>query len=332
MSTPSRRLLIDARYAGMHGIARYSSEIKRRLTLPWSPFVPHARPGEPRDALSWDRLRLRPDDVLYSPGYSSGYARCTQYLTLHDLIHLEVAEPTAMDRLRRAYYECVLKPIIRKARLVFTVSDTSADALRCWIGDPRVEVVNAGNGCSTVFTTDGPAASVRGAPYFLYVGNFRQHKNPEPVFHGLRQVPDARLVVVTNDVTAARLMAVRASIEDRVDILSSVDDEALANYYRGAVALTFPSKIEGFGLPAVEALRCGTPVIYSRQCASVHEICGGKHAVDDPDDWAEFAGAMKQVLEHREVNRVLAPEDYSWSRVAERVEAALRGRLFEVAS
>ena len=191
----------------------------------------------------------------------------------------------------------MVKPAVREARHVLTVSDTSANDIRNWIDDENVTVHNAGIGCSSAFTREGPACEFD-RPYFLYVGNFKTHKNPGPLFEAMASFHDHLLVVVSTDVTAARVMAEQCAIVERVKILTKVSDTALASLYRGSDALVFPSRWEGFGLPALEALMTGTKVVYCSAAASVSDLChGGQFAVEDATDAGEFRRQMALAID-----------------------------------
>src|SRR5690606_5985220 len=94
-----------------------------------------------------------------------------------------------------AYYSGPVRTVVRRAGVVLTVSDTSARAIRDWIDDDAVEIVNAGNGCSAAFRPRTGVASAAD-PYLLFVGNGRAHKNLDVVLDALIAARDARLVAV----------------------------------------------------------------------------------------------------------------------------------------
>jgi hypothetical protein len=122
--------------------------------------------------------------------------------------------------------------------------------------------VNVGNGVSELFFQ--PTAAQRSGKDLLYVGNLKPHKNPGPVFAALRRVRDARLTVVTSDVAGVHALSRTHGVEDRVRTVASCTDQQLRDLYASSTALLTPSLREGFGLPAVEALAVGTPVIHWR--------------------------------------------------------------------
>ncbi|MEZ0342868.1 glycosyltransferase [Mycobacterium sp. pV006] len=315
----NRTVYIDNRYTGDHGIARYAREVVRGLNLAWTPLPGKYRPGSLIDAVDRHRMFLPSDALLYNPGYTAGPSRACQLLTLHDLTHLRTSGTRRL--VQRVYYDRVVKPAIERCGHVVTVSETSATDLRNWLGE-QVEVHNAGNGCSDVFAFDHGGA-VFERPYFLFVGNFKAHKNPAPLFRAMQSFPDHQLIVVSSDHTSAMRLATACKIEDRIQVRAGIDDIALARLYRGAEALVFPSLWEGFGLPVVEALKSGTKVVYAAGATSVAEICDGtQYPVEDATSPEHLVAAMKTAL-HGTFEPPTNLADYSWTSVSTKVEAVV---------
>lgn len=298
-------ILVDVRDAGEHkrygvnhGIARYAREIIPRLTIPWLPFDGPFRRATPLDAVNPRRMALGRSAVLYSPGFNAGVGRCAQLLTLHDLTHLRA--PTArLPWISAAFYEFVVKPAARHTGHVLTNSATSADDIGNWLADDRVIVHDTGIGCSAEFSTGGAAATFE-RPYFLYVGNFKAHKNAAAAFAAMSAFGDHLLVAVVApaDVATATALAGQHRVADRLVVRTAVSDAELAGLYRGAEALLFPSLWEGVGLPVIEALKTGTKVVHSAAATAVAEICRGtQFAVDDATDHAQFAERMIAALD-----------------------------------
>jgi|GEM_PF-2415838 len=281
-------LYVDTSRDGMHGIGRYSREVVSRLDLDWTDLGQRFRRPLPVDAVNPKRMSLSKNDVVYAPGFNAGITRATQLLTIHDLIHLQV--PSEGSPLKSLYYERIVKPAVKNAGLVFTVSGTSARHIANWLDDDSVEIVNTGNGVSSEFTPDGPAQQ-NAMPYFAYVGNLREHKNVDVVLDALRSLDGFGMVLVTSDEPEAHRRVIERGLVGRVVVKNGVDDAELAAIYRGAVAIVMPSTIEGFGLPAAEAVACGRPVAYWQGCESVAEIVGdfgiGVERARDVDEWVE---------------------------------------------
>ncbi|MBD3943934.1 glycosyltransferase family 4 protein [Microbacterium sp. NEAU-LLC] len=314
-------LYVDDRYRGAHGIGRYAGEVLPRLRPEWRPLGLDGNPHSPLDAFR--RLPgVAHDSLVYSPGYGALLRAPRQVLTVHDLIHLQVPWPGRMKF--AAYYGGPVRRTVRKAGLVLTVSETSARAIREWLRDDAVRVVNAGNGCSAAFRPDGPVGTAA-EPYVIFVGNTRLHKNLDVVLRALALAPDVRLraVLPQHEIADAASRASAAGVADRVEWLHGVDDDRLAALYRGASATVMPSTLEGFGLPALESISSGVPVIYWQGCEAVAEIVGDRGwSVETSGDAAPWAAAMTEAV--RAPRRVDPPVgEYDWDRTAAVISDAL---------
>ena len=312
------RLFVDTSWRGQHGIGRYSNEIISRLTLDHERFSLGHSPSSLLGILS--HRPGRRDDVIYSPGYNAGLATGIQIVTVHDLIHLR--EPSLKYQ---AYYKHLVAPAIRRARLVFTVSETSREEIIDWLDDPNVEIVVTGNGRSDAFTPNA-SSTASGRRYVLYVGNLKPHKNFGVVINTLRTMPDIDLVTVTPDPAATARLATSAGFGSRTRALGSLTEIELRDLYRGAQATLMPSIVEGFGLPALESISSGTPVIYWSGCRSVGEIVGNAgyaaSSATDVEEWRALIGATESSPIAAET-MVARSKNYDWSLVTSTVESHL---------
>lgn len=319
-------LYVDDRYRGAHGIGRYAREVLPRLRPDWRSLGLSGSPHSPFDAFR-PLPRLGREDVVYSPGYGALARAHRQVLTIHDLIHLRAPWPGRAKF--AAYYAGPVRHAVRKSGLVLTVSETSARDIREWVRDDAVRVVNAGNGCSAAFGPDGPVEAAE-QPYVVFVGNTRRHKNLDVVLRALAMTPDVRLVTVVPAAEAAAVesRATALGIRDQVSYLNGVDDARLAGLYRGAIATVMPSTLEGFGLPALESVACGTPVIFWRGCAAVAEIVGDRGwAMATSEDAAEWAAALVAAAGAPRRVDPPAPGAYDWDRTAGSVSDVLEQHL-----
>ena len=259
-------ILADGRWRGAHGIGRFATEVLGRL-----PGVRLLEGGEslflsPLDPL-WISKKIRKERprAYFTPGFNPPlFSPVPFVLTLHDLIHLKV--PEEGSPLKRLYYERVVKPALFKAFRVLTVSEWSKGEILAWSGLPGEGVVVAGNGVEPSFSPEGPRHAP-GYPYFLYVGNRKPHKNLPLLFSAFSRanLPRGFRLLLSGDPDAdTGNLLKRLGIEERVVFLGEITEEDLPSVYRGAAALLFPSRIEGFGLPVLEALACGTRVLASR--------------------------------------------------------------------
>jgi glycosyltransferase involved in cell wall biosynthesis len=326
-----RNIVVDERWGGEHGIGRFAAEVVARLDVPFSALGGSGSPTSVLDVLSVRRARLPATSVLYSPGFNAGLTLARQVLTIHDLIHLQI--PSEKSFAKALYYNQVVKRAIKRAGVVMTVSATSARAIAEWVDAPSVEIVVVGCGRSRAFALDGPTASFD-RPTFLYVGNLKPHKNVDVLFAALALRLDYDLLVVTSDVDQAEAAVAAAGLAGQVTIRTGVSDDELASLYRGAAGALQPSVLEGFGLPVLEAMACGTRVASWVGCESVEEIRSDTgvtvQSATSADEWAR---AMDTLVEQAAAGPLGMPaawnELYSWDGVGERVSAVLRsaGRL-----
>lgn len=311
---------VDTRWDGLHGIGRYAREVCSRLTVPWRSLALEGSPSSPAGALA-----KVPAGLVYSPGYNGFRRADRQVLTLHDLIHLETPWPGRAKYL--AYYNAVVKPVVKQSGIVITVSETSRRAVAAWLADPSVEIVNAGLGSSPAFRADVRPAESQDR-YLMYVGNTRAHKNIAVVLDAMTRVPSARMrmLIPVSEHDKARRMFAERGLSDRVALLAGVSDDDLASQYRGAAATVMPSTLEGFGLPALESVMTGTPVLYWHGCLAVAETVGKRgHAVEAAHDVEEWGDAIEDAL--ADPSRVDPPtRAYDWDATAETVTGVLTSR------
>lgn len=321
-------LVVDQRWRGQHGIARYSVEVLKRLDLDYVGLDSRLSPTSPLDAFSPSRQGLPRGTVIYTPGFNAGFTSAKQILTVHDLIHLQDQAENSL--LKKLYYDRIVKPAIVKAGTVFTVSETSAAQIRKWVANDSVQVVVTGCGVSPEFQPEGTADN-RATGKFLYVGSIKPHKNVGVILRALLSSQDFELLIVTNDVQEASSLASEVGVTQQVTILSGLSDAELSALYRSARALLIPSTLEGFGLPAAEAIACGATVLYWAECESIHEIVGSDGiALHSSSDAAEWAVAMESTSRSSQVkikpNKTWLAK-YSWDSVAKIVNAQLRETL-----
>jgi len=303
----------DHRWCGPHGIGRFASEIRQRLS-DWIDVPLEGSPTAPTDSLRVAACLSRCNAAaFFSPGFNvPAWTKCPVVCTIHDLIHVHFAAESSL--LKRGYYRFVQAPIVRRAPVTLTVSEYSRQQIVEWYGVPEDRVVVVGNGVSPEFSETGKK-HVSDLPYVLYVGNAKPHGQTSC---GLK------LATVPTD----ELLQQVANLPN-VEFCSGVDDRKLAELYRGASAVVLPSYYEGFGLPLVEAMACGSPVIASNR-TSIPEVLDGAGFLFEPDDVDQLATLMSSLIrrsdDRRDQRRQRGLEraaTFRWSLVADRVKLAL---------
>jgi glycosyltransferase involved in cell wall biosynthesis len=271
-----------------------------------------------RDAF-WYPLALsrrRKADVLHCPTYRGPLRPALPLVvTVHDLAVFR--HPEAFNRWTRSYSPRVVPRVLAAARRVIAVSEFTkrelVELLR--VADEKIRVVP--NGVDAEFSREGPAAT---GDYVLAVGTLEPRKNLASLVEAARR-NDVELRVV-----GARGWGGVELAGNGVRWLGEVNDADLARLYRGAACLAYPSVYEGFGIPVLEAMACGTPVVTSRGTA-MEEIADGAAVLVDPSDPAELAAGIERAAAERDslVARGLErARSFRWDAVAEATVAVYR--------
>jgi glycosyltransferase involved in cell wall biosynthesis len=266
--------------------------------------------------------------VYFSPGFNPPlFCKAALIFTIHDLIHLSL--PGGNGWAKRAYFEQVVYPSARRAFRILTVSEYSKREIVKWSRLPEDRVIVAGNGVDGSFSPDGPRHEC-GTRYVLYVGNHRLHKNLDRLFAAFRDISDPGLALMMSGspTEEIRQRLARAGIAKRVRFAGPMNDTELAALYRGAEVLILPSVLEGFGLPVIEAMASGTPVVAARS-SCLPEIAGGAAVFVDPLDSNDIRRGMEHVLGSADVRANLREQGFlrasrfTWDQVANRVNREL---------
>lgn len=324
-------IYFDTRWNGNHGIGRFSTELQNRLpgVVPLRIIGPKLSPFDP--LASTLALASRKAGFFLSPGFNAPLASPIPFaFTIHDLVHLRVPEESSA--VRRLYYRTVVRPAARKAWRILTVSEHSRAEILAWSGLPPEKVQVVGNGVSPVFV---PAAGGRAQrqPYLLHVGRRAGHKNIGNLLRAFatsRSARGLRLVFTGEPDTATLAAAAAAGVAvDRLSFAGAVSDATLVDLYQRSTALVFPSLHEGFGLPIIEAMATGTPVITS-DLTSMPEVAGeGNALLVDPRDPHALAAAIDRIAEDEHLWSELSlrglrrSRDFTWEAVCARVGQAL---------
>jgi glycosyltransferase involved in cell wall biosynthesis len=275
------------------------------------------------------RLKGAGLDVYHATGYvlSSKWPEVPAVLSVYDLTALEYPELTT--RANAAHYARAVPRGARAARRVIVPSAWVARKVRERLGVPWEKIDVVPLGVAGDFCPNGAnAAPGEGDRYVLFAGNLERKKNVGLLIRVLgelrRRGHRLRLVLAGKRGNAAGELAAvarRSGVQDFVEWPGYVPRSRLVDLYRQAVALLFPSWDEGFGLPPLESMSCGTPVVASNRGA-LPETTGGAAILVDPEDergWVEaveaLAGSepMRREWRERGLKRVAG---LTWERAA----------------
>jgi glycosyltransferase involved in cell wall biosynthesis len=299
-----------------------------------------------------DVLRREKADVLHIPSYRRIVARppCPQVVTIHDLAAFALSGK--YDAARMIYGRHVVRWLARQADVVTTVSHATARDVERYFGLPSSEIHVIWNGIDHAFFRPCPPDQVRATldrheqrrPYFIYLARLehpgknhirlieafehfcaQSHGQPHDLLFGGADWHGAEAI-------HHRIAA--SSVRNRIRSLGFVEKSELPHLYAGAAAMIYPSLFEGFGLPPVEAMACGCPVICSDR-GSLGEIVGDAALIIDPESPESMAAAMLDIVVNRRFaddlvqSGLVRASEFSWKKAARALcqlynQAALR--------
>ncbi len=354
----SGRICINARFVTqpLTGVQRYALEICRRLPARGVVlFSPEPARAEYR-ALSavqpietaggrllgrrlrghaWEQLilpsRTRDAGVLWSPGGSGPLRVRKQVLTIHDLAMLE--HPAWYSRRFVAFYRRLLPRLARRVARIITVSEFSRGRIIRLLGvDPdRISVIPLGVDSTFAAPPRERIEAVRARhrldrPYVFALGASSSRKNHATLLRAWellgRRAGDVELIIAGPSGLAFSDSPGSPTLPANVRHLGTVPDEDLPALYAGARAFAYPSLYEGFGLPLLEAMACGTPVLTSDRTA-MPETAGEAALLIDPHDSQALADGLERLLTDEPLRARLQAAGlsraaaYTWERAAD---------------
>ena len=353
-------VLLDLRMVRgrLHGIARYALELARRLPalapelrfsgltgpegLPaglgaLTPSIPLHRcpvgflsPLE-QPALAASLWRLGPS-LFHATSFSLPALWPGRLVaTLHDANHLVLAEEYGPGR--RAYYTLVVGPRAKRAQALITVSEFSREELARELGLSPYRLQVIPNGVDARYQPQAASElkdfrERRGLParFFLTVGNPKPFKNLAMLVDVAPSLPEP-LVVLAGPGAAFEL-----GFSEPTRELSELPEDDMPRLYGAATALLLPSRYEGFGLPALEAMACGTPVVAAR-ASSLPEVVGDAALLVSPDEPGAWKDAAQRLVREEGLRRELVAKGreraalFNWDDCARRTLATYRRAL-----
>jgi glycosyltransferase involved in cell wall biosynthesis len=314
---------------------------------PAANLFPHSPQAEWRVipfARLWTHVRLaaeilvRAPDVLFVPAHVLPLTHPPSVATIHDLGYCHF--PEAHTRRARLYLEWGTRHNARASRLVIADSRATRDDLVRLYGVPQRKTRVAYPGIRPGLAPVHEHAAIDRVldkygiprPYLLYVGTLQPRKNLLRLIEAFAALPDGHVLVLAgkkgwlySDILER---AQRSGVGHRVIFTGYVPDDDLPALLSGAQLFVFPSLYEGFGLPVLEAMACGIPVVCS-DTSSLPEVAGDAALLVPPTDVSALAAAMSRALTDAELRSTLVRRgmeqaaQFTWQRCAEKVLQAL---------
>jgi len=352
------RIGFDARLIGALGIGRYISGLMPRLAATLGPrltvianskdtalvraligtsptlLTVNASPYRLAEQSVLPLSLLRADlDLIHFPHYNLPLIKPAHFVvTVHDLFPFQFPEIHS-GLLPRTVNQMLMRNAVRRASRVITPSIATAMAVKTSFPNTEGRVVPIPEAADDRFNPIRNAEAEHAwrvrlgirANYVLYLGQWKAYKNIPVLLDAfeivLRDHPTSQLVIVGNDPRHPEVRQRAAALPaGSVSLPGSLPEGAIPDLYRGAAVVVLPSRAEGFGLPLIEAMACGVPVVCS-DLPVLHEIAEGVATFCDPDDPADFARAIVNVLDARQPSArrqrgIERARSFSWDQAA----------------
>jgi glycosyltransferase involved in cell wall biosynthesis len=284
-------------------------------------------------------LRREKPDLFHAPHYIlPAGVPCRSVVTIHDCIHLMFPQYLP-NRMAYAYARASMWAAARRSDCILTVSEASKRDILHFFNVPPEKIVVVYNAIDDHFWATPPdedVARVRERyqldhQFVLYVGNIKPHKNLVRLiesFAEFRQIgfEDVKLLIIGDEISklpALRRAVHRHKLHKHVRFLGYVSEQTLGILYRLAAVFVFPSLYEGFGLPPLEAMASGTPVVTSN-VSSLPEVAGDAAVLVDPYDVDSIVDGLRRVVgdpalaADLRARGLVRAREFSWERSVER--------------
>jgi glycosyltransferase involved in cell wall biosynthesis len=292
-------------------------------------------------------------DILHSTGNTSPlFVHCKRIITLHDIIYLkkknDLVGGSLYQRIGNAYRKLVVPLVLPKASTIFTVSETEKMEITKTLPNFKDKISVVYNACSSNFTTKPGQSTLASKlkyglpnePYFLLHGNTDPKKNTKntlAAFHQLMTKGKLKRKIVLTDLKASEVQKIIKQnhlngLEEYLILTNYVNHEDMPDLYTRAFAFLYPSIRESFGLPIIEAMSCGTPVITSN-CSCMPEIAKDSARFVDPFDPTSIAKGIEEMEFNEQLRLQLIQKGlvrskyFSWSASTKKLISLYRQTL-----
>ncbi len=341
-------IAINARYLNrpITGVERYAREISARLEPPLRLIAPEAAQEAHRGAYGsritghfWEQVilprKLSQAELLWSPANSGPWMVKRQVITLHDASpfdHPEWYRPAYAAWIRISW-----RILVKMCAAIITVSEFSRSRLmkHLRINADKITVISYGVGKPFQPVPRRQVGEINNKfdlnrPYFFFVGSFDPRKNLNQLLHAWEQLslPDTDLVIAGIQSFVTR-KSINPHLPGSTKYLGYINSTDMAGLYTGAIATIVPSQYEGFCLPVLESMACGTPVITSGQTA-ITEIANGASWNVNPVDIRSMTDAILQLIENHELADRLRcsglerASKFTWENSVGKIQAVFR--------
>ena len=325
------------------GTQRYTSELLRLLSRRVEKLSPKRKLDGAKGHL-WEQLVLPARAgrrLLWSPSNTGPVFLARQVVTIHDVAALD--HPEWFSRRFAAWYRWLIPKLARRAQRIIAVSRFTKERIIEVTGVKPEKVAVVPNGVDSRFNprSEGEIRQARqaiGIPsdrYVLSLGTLEPRKNLRTLllaWEKLQKTLSENLWLVVAGMKGKTRIFEEASLGDispRVLLTGHVEDEHLPALYSGAIAFVYPSLYEGFGLPPLEAMACGVPVVAANQTA-LPEVVGRAGIMVDPYDPDAIADGVRQIVAKEGLREDLIrcgqqrARQFTWARTAEMTWRVLR--------
>ncbi len=276
---------------------------------------------------------------MFSPGnFATLFSGCKQILVIQGPLTVrEIRENHAPDEIswmRKFYYDVMLPISVKKADKIIAVSNAIKRSLLKQINIPelKIQVIHEGVDLAFVNNREHPEykSSVQ-KPYILFLSTLFKYKNADKLLKAFamlkndKKIPHSLMIVgrdPDDETEKLKKIVKQEKLTDSVVFVGAVPHEEIALVYENADIFVYPSSVETFGLPVLEAMACGTPVVASNRM-SVPEIGGNAALIVDPDNVREMSEAIYRIIIDEKLQETLIKKGYErvrefkWEKTAQ---------------